>query len=303
MQSGENIKSGVIVKAVSGFYYVVSGDAVFECKARGNFRHTKISPIVGDRVEFVIVHENCGVVEKILPRKNCLSRPVIANIDKLIIVSSFSNPAPDTYLIDRMTAIAVFSGIKPVIVFNKSDMGDFSEYECIYKNAGFDTYVVSANDTKSLLPLKAEFKGSVCAMAGNSGVGKSSILNALFNELNLKTGEVSVALGRGRHTTRHTELFMNSLGGFVADTPGFSSIAQLDNQLEFKRDLSYCFSDFLPYLEKCRFSSCTHICEKGCGVIAAVESGNIEITRHDSYVKLFNELKNVADWQVNKNKG
>ena len=303
MYSSETNISGIIVKAISGFYYVASGNSVIECKARGNFRHTKISPIVGDRVEISLTSENAGLVQKVLPRKNCLTRPIIANIDKLIIVSSFVNPAPDTYLIDRMTAISEFNGIKPIVVFNKSEIGDLSEYVRIYKKAGFNTYTVCASDPKTLKALKEEFKDCVCAMAGNSGVGKSSLLNSLFEELNLQTGEVSVALGRGKHTTRHTELFVNSLGGFVADTPGFSSVIQLDNRLDFKNNLARCFSDFVPYIDNCRFSSCTHICEKGCGVLAAVSSGDIEKTRHDRYVTLYTDLKDVPDWYANKIKG
>ena len=291
------MNKGIIVKAVSGFYYVAALDTVFECKARGNFRYSKISPIVGDRVEFTKLSENRGVVESVLPRKNCLDRPLVANIDKLIIVSSYTNPAPDLYMIDRLTAIAAFNDIKPVIVFNKSDTGDFTEYARIYRNAGFNTYVVSALNPDSLTDLKGEYKNSVCAMAGNSGVGKSSLLNMLFNELTLKTGEVSTALGRGKHTTRHTQLFSHSLGGFVADTPGFSSIDQVKNQYEFKKNLDTCFTDFRPYIHSCRFTNCTHTCEKGCGLLEALSSGKIEKSRHESYVALVNVLKDINSWK------
>lgn len=292
-----NNTTGTIIKAISGFYYVAVGDKVFECKARGSFRQSKISPIVGDRVSILLLSQNSGVVESVLPRKNCLSRPAIANIDKLIIVSSYKNPSPDLYMIDRLTAIAVFNGIMPVIVFNKSDTGDFSELERIYKNAGFKTYVVSAKHLDSLSELKHEFENCVCAMAGNSGVGKSSLLNSLFGNLNLKTGDVSIALGRGKHTTRHTQLFSVSSGGFVADTAGFSSIDQVNNQLEFKKNLPNCFTDFLPYLDFCKFTSCSHICEKGCGLIAAVECGNVEKTRHQSYMRMADELKSINSWK------
>ena len=292
--------TGIIVKAISGFYYVSSGECVYECKARGNFRHAKVSPIVGDRVTFIPGENLTGIVEGVLPRKNCLLRPAVANIDKIIIVSSFENPSPDPYLIDRLTAIAAFSDITPVIVFNKSDIGDFGEMPGIYKNAGFNTYVVSAKREDTLNSLKLEFKDSVCAMAGNSGVGKSSLINSLFGDLNLKTGEVSTALGRGRHTTRHTELFKNEFGGYIADTPGFSSVADVNNKFEFKLNLADCFTDFTPYLN-CKFTTCTHTCEVGCGVLKALKEGKIERSRHNSYVALFNELKDVNSW--NKSKG
>ncbi|MBO4433749.1 MAG: ribosome small subunit-dependent GTPase A [Clostridia bacterium] len=299
--SEQYLKSGIIVKAVSGFYYVDSSDYVYQCKARGNFRHSKVSPIVGDLVKFSVSNDNTGVVDEILPRKNELTRPVIANIDKIVIVSSAQNPAPDTYLIDRLTALSVFENIEPIIVFNKSDISDFGNLPNIYKNAGFNTYVVSARHTETLTQLKNEFKNCVCAMAGNSGVGKSSLINALFGDLNLKTGEVSTALGRGRHTTRHTELFKNELGGFIADTPGFSSVAAAPNIIEFKENLVTCFKDFLPYLN-CRFTTCTHTCELGCGVLEALKEGKIEPTRHESYVALFNELKDIKSWNHNKGK-
>ena len=253
----DNLKSGIIIKAVSGFYYIDCADTVYTCKARGNFRHTKVSPIVGDNVTFIPADDGTGVIEKILPRRNALNRPMLSNIDKIIIVSSSQNPAPDTYLIDRLTALSVFEGIEPVIVFNKSDIGDFGEMPGIYKKAGFNTYVVSAKKPETLSDLKNEFNYSVCAMAGNSGVGKSSLINALFGEFSLKTGEVSTALGRGRHTTRHTELLKTKLGGYIADTPGFSSVSDARNPIDFKNNLVHCFKDFEPYLD-CKFTTCTH---------------------------------------------
>lgn len=295
----QNFKTGTIIKAVSGFYYVSFSDVVFQCKARGNFRHSKVSPIVGDTVLFSTAKDGTGFIQSVLPRKNCLSRPLLSNIDKIIIVSSPANPAPDTYLIDRLAALAVFSGIRPIIVFNKCDIGDFGDLPRIYKNAGFNTYVVSAKDKQSLSGLKTEFIGCVCAMAGNSGVGKTSLINSLFGQFDLKTGEVSLALGRGRHTTRHTELFRTDNGGYIADTPGFSSVTAVQDPVGFKKNLVHCFVDFEPYLN-CRFSSCTHTCEAGCGVLQAVEDGNIEVSRHKSYVALLNELKNVKDWNHSK---
>ena len=299
MENG-NTKTGTIIKAISGFYYVSDFVYTYQCKARGNFRHSKISPIVGDRVKFNAVSEDNGIITEILPRKNLLTRPAVSNIDKIIIVSSYQNPAPDLFMIDRMTAIAAYNKITPVIVFNKSDTGDFSEYERIYKSAGFNTYVVSAHDERTLVDLRKEFENCICAMAGNSGVGKSSLINSLFKGFELKTSEVSYALGRGKHTTRHTELFSNGVGGYVADTPGFSSIDPSDNLYDFKQSLFECFTDFLPYANNCAFTSCTHTGEPGCAIISAVNDGLIEKTRYESYKALFDELKDVKRWQTKK---
>ena len=228
---------GLIVKAISSFYYVDFENTIYECKARGNFRKMGVSPVVGDYVEFSPTDLSHGVIEEIKPRKNCLSRPVIANIDKIIIVSSFSCPSPDTLIIDRLTAVAVYYGIEPIIVFNKSDTGDFSEYKKIYQNAGFKVFVVSAKENIGIDDLREEIGSSFCAFAGNSGVGKSSIINCLFGDLNLRTGEVSQKLGRGRHTTRHTELFKTPMGGYIADTPGFSSFeSEHERRLEHNRE-------------------------------------------------------------------
>ena len=290
---------GLIVKAISSFYYVDFENTIYECKARGNFRKMGVSPIVGDYVEFSLTDSSHGVIEEIKDRKNCLSRPVVANIDKIVIVSSYSCPCPDTLIIDRLTAVAVYYGIEPVIVFNKSDTGDFSEYKRIYENAGFKTFVVSAKENIGIDDLRTEIGKSFCAFAGNSGVGKSSIINCLFGNLSLKTGEVSEKLGRGRHTTRHTELFKTPEGGYIADTPGFSSFENEGGKYDFKIHLAECFPEFKDYLGNCRFTSCTHTCEKGCAVIEALSDGKIEPTRHQSYVALFEELKGVKEWKNN----
>ncbi len=294
--------NGVLVKAIAGFYYVKSGDKVYECKARGNFRKTGVSPVVGDKVEFSLTDNSHGVVEKIFDRKNLLHRPLIANIDKLFIVSAFSTPAPDVLMIDRLTAFAVYNNIEPIIVFNKSDMGSFDALYHIYVNAGLKTFVVSAINNDGIDVLKEEMHNCVCAFSGNSGVGKSSLLNALFPELCLKTGEVSEKLGRGRHTTRHTELFSTKNGCFVADTPGFSTVENGGNLYDFKLSLSKCFPDFNDYINNCKFSSCTHVNEKGCSLIAAVKDGRVQQSRHNSYVALVKELAGVMEWNSKTNK-
>ena len=287
---------GTILKAISGFYYVNTNNKTYECKARGNFRKAGISPVVGDRVDFTIIDNEHGVVEKIHERKNFLSRPLIANLDKLFIVSSYKTPSPDFLSIDRLTAVAVYHNIEPIIVFNKCDMGDFGQFKKVYLNTCFKTYFVSAKDDIGMQSIKNELKDSVCAFAGNSGVGKSSIINSVFNDFSLKTGEVSEKLGRGRHTTRHTELYQHNLGGYVADTPGFSSFEVDLSDYNFKLNLANCFPEFSDHLSMCKFSSCSHTIEKGCAIIDAVNDSKIEKSRHNSYTSIYNELKNLNVW-------
>lgn len=293
--------TGRIIKAIAGFYYVALEDSVIECKARGNFRRQGITPLVGDFAEITLTDNLHGIVEKIIERKNSLSRPSIANIDKLFIVSSYSTPSPDLLMIDRLTAMCCYHDIEPIIVFNKSDMGDFSEYVSLYKKSGFKCFSVSALTGEGIEDISNELVGCASAFSGNSGVGKSSLLNALFgDELNLKTGEVSDKLGRGRHTTRHTELYRHKLGGFVADTPGFSSVESDNTNYDFKERLAECFPDFDDFRDNCKFTTCTHTCEKGCGVLNAVKSGEIPKSRHNSYVALFEELKDLKQWNAKK---
>ncbi len=290
---------GIILKALSSFYYVECENKIYECKARGNFRKNGITPLVCDRVEFDITDEGRGIVNSILPRKNSLIRPNVANIDKLFIVSSYQTPAPNAFIIDKITAIAEYNGIEPIIVFNKCDMGDFAEWAKIYKHAGFKTYIVSANNGENMNCLMDELKGSISAFTGNSGVGKSSILNYIFGNKNIATGEVSEKLGRGRHTTRHIEAYKID-DGIVVDTPGFSSLDYTNRDYEFKENLSEFFRDFGEHIYNCKFTSCSHTKESGCGVIAAVENGEIEPTRHNSYIELWNEMKDLKPWEADK---
>lgn len=291
---------GIIVKALSSFYYVNVDGNLYECKARGNFRKSGFSPLVGDIVDIEALDGNHGVINKIFERKNSLIRPNVANIDKLFIVSSFSTPAPNTLIIDKITAIARHNNIEPIIVFNKADMGDFSEYKRIYENAGFKTYVVSAREGIGMDALLNELKDCVSAFTGNSGVGKSSILNYIFGNSNIATGDVSEKLGRGRHTTRHIEAYRLDIGGFVFDTPGFSSFEHNIDDYSFKEALAECFYDFGELIYECKFTSCTHTKENGCKVIEAVNSGQIEPTRHKSYCEIFEELKDLKPWNASK---
>ncbi len=292
------IINGVVQKAISGFYYVKSDGILYECKARGSFRKKGFSPLCGDNVKAEINGKN-GVITEIVGRKNSLVRPPVANIDKLFVVSSSENPAPNCLLIDRITVIAESKGIEPILVFNKNDLANLDEYRDVYIKSGFKAYSVSAFDPESLRDLKEELRSSLCVFTGNSGVGKSSLLNALFPKLSLKTGEVSEKLGRGRHTTRHVELFETD-GGIVADTPGFSSLDLQKYEIILKDDLPDLFRDFAPYIGECRFSSCSHTTEKGCAVLKAVEEGEIVKSRHDSYVAIYNDIKNIKEWEIKK---
>lgn len=293
--------TGIITKAISGFYYVAVNGEIYECKARGVFRKENISPCVGDYVEIELTDSSHGVLVKIHPRKNHLIRPVISNLDKLFIVSSFEKPAPNALMIDRLIALCEMSDIEPIIVFNKSDLGDFSYWENVYKKSGFKVYTLSCINKESVEALKEEIKNCICAFAGNSGVGKSSILSILLPEFSFETGNISEKLGRGRHTTRQVELFTHKFGGYVADTPGFAAIENDKFDLDFKEKLPSLFREFEKYINDCYFTGCSHTCEKGCAVCEAVKKGEIPVSRHESYVSLYNEYKDIKPWQI-KNK-
>ena len=299
MQAPQTDMTGTILKAISGFYYVETETGLVECKARGRFRNGNVTPLVGDRVELSVEGAQ-GTVDEILPRKNELYRPPVANIDKLFIVSSSVTPVPNTLLIDRMTALCEYKGIEPVILFNKNDLEKVEPWCEIYRSAGFKTIACSAVSHEGIEEITAEMEGVISAFTGNSGAGKSSLLNVIFPELSLSTGEVSNKLGRGRHTTRHTELFRHSYGGYVADTPGFSSLEADKDDLGFKEALPELFIEFESFKDNCRFSDCAHIGDKGCAVCEAVKKGQIPRSRYDSYITIYNELKDVKAWNVKK---
>ncbi len=291
---------GKIVKGIGGFYYVETAEAVYECKAKGSFRNMKISPLVGDEVE-ISVNENAeNRIEKIYPRKNELVRPPIANLDQLFIVASLKDPEINTFIIDKLIAIAEFKGIEPIIVLTKTDICDtYEKYGCIYSSAGFKTILCSNKDKRGVDAVKSLLKNKISAFTGNTGVGKSSLLNSIDENLMLKTGETSKKLGRGKHTTRHSELF-KVCGGYVADTPGFSSLDFEKCERILKDDLFDCFREFEEYFGQCKFSTCAHINEKGCAVCNAVNSGKIQQSRHQSYVQMYNDVKDIKEWEKRK---
>ena len=287
---------GRIKKALSGFYYVDTGEGIVTCRARGRFRKEGVSPLVGDRVE-ITVSGTEGMVDAIGPRRNVFSRPAVANIDQLVIVASNAIPQTDPYLIDRMTAIAALKGCEVLICINKSDLDHADELCAIYEKAGLPFLLTSAETGEGIAELRERISGKLSAFTGNSGVGKSSLLNALDPRFSVQVGEVSQALGRGRHTTRHVELFALGGGTYVIDTPGFSSFDTEEMDLELKAHLPETFPEFAPYVDQCRFTGCTHTKEKGCRVLQAVKDGDIPASRHRSYLRLYDELKDLRAWQ------
>lgn len=288
---------GRIQKALSGFYYVHCGDRMIRCKARGKFRREGISPLVGDFVEIIDLGNGEGRVEEILPRRNSFDRPSVANIDQLVIICSHAIPKTEPYLVDRMTAVAALKNCEVLICINKCDLDPAEELTAYYTAAGFPTLCVSAETGMGLDKLRTALAGKLSAFTGNSGVGKSSILNALDPDFQIQVGEVSTALGRGRHTTRHIELYRIADGTEIIDTPGFSSFEADELDLELKQHLPETFPEFAPYRDDCRFVGCSHTKEKGCAVLDAVRAGSIVAGRHDSYVRLYQELKNRKEWQ------
>lgn len=287
---------GIIIRLLGGFYYVEADNETIECKARGIFRKKGLSPVVGDRVRINIPKEGYASIEEIFPRKNKIIRPAIANIDKLVIVSSVCEPEPNLFIIDKMTSTAINKGIEPVIVFSKTDLEQADKYHKIYENSKITTISFSTETGEGAKDVRNLLKNSVVAFTGNSGVGKSSLLNYLFPQLNIETGNISKKLGRGRHTTRSIELYKTD-GGYVADTPGFSTVDLERYELIDKEELAECFPEFEEYLNTCQFTSCAHVCEKGCAILQAVKDGKINKSRHNSYVEMYNEVKDIKEWQ------
>lgn len=288
---------GTIIKALSGFYYVDCDRTVFTCRARGKFRHAGMSPMVGDRVEITLQSETTGSVDAILERNNFFIRPSVANMDMLVMIAAGVNPITDPFLIDRVAAIAERKNCESVICINKCDLEPCDDLYQRYKSAGFTTIQVSALTGEGIDLLCDTIAGKTVVFTGNSGVGKSSILNAIDPRLAIATGEVSDKLGRGRHTTRHVELFRIPNGALVADTPGFASFDTDVPELLNKDELALAFREFKPYLDDCRFVGCSHTKEKGCAVLDAIEKGEISVQRHRSYLRLYEVAREFKEWE------
>jgi ribosome biogenesis GTPase len=294
------LSSGRIRKALSGFYYVDTGKELLSCRARGRFRREGISPLVGDLVQVAELGNGEGRIDAIEPRKNFFLRPAVANIDQMVVIASGAIPQTAPFLIDRIAAIAALKHCDVVVVLNKCDLDRADDLYDIYHDSGFPTLRVSAVTGEGLEELKTQISGKLSAFTGNSGVGKSSILNALDPEFHIQVGEVSDALGRGRHTTRHVELFPLACGGEIVDSPGFSSFETEELNLELKEHLPETFVEFAPYLGQCRFVGCSHTKEKGCAVLEALKRGEIQKSRHESYLRLYEELKPLQPWNSRK---
>lgn len=290
-------EKGIITKLIGGFYYVEAAEKVYECKARGAFRIKGSSPCVGDYVEIGVPDDGYCVIEKVLPRKNSIVRPALANIDRLVIVSSIISPSPNTLIIDKMIATAVKKNIEPMLVISKTDLDSPDGLYKIYSNSGINTLCFSSKDFNADELKSRILTNGITAFTGNSGVGKSTLLNAMFPGIAAETGDISKKLGRGRHTTRTVELYKTD-SGYVADTPGFSTVDLQRYEIIKKDELAGCFTEFEPYLDDCRFTSCSHTKEIGCAVLRAVEEGKIEKSRHQSYVTMYNEVKDLKEWEL-----
>lgn len=283
-------QQGVILKGIGGFYYVETALGVFECKAKGKFRKERLTPLAGDHVTVTLREGQENTIDSIAPRKNALGRPPVANVDQLLIVVSSAKPVPNPFVIDKLTAIAEQKHIQPVLVFSKNDLAPAEEWMKIYRTTGYPVLLNTELDE-----IKALLKGKCSALTGNTGAGKSTLLNALCPELELPTGEISEKLGRGRHTTRHAELF-HVAEGLVIDTAGFSSIDSLKSETPLVEELETLFPEFAPFLGQCKFTTCAHTGEKGCRICEAVRDGVISESRHQSYLQLLQEAKDQKPW-------
>lgn len=290
-------ETGRILRSLSGFYDVQTQSGLISCRARGILRREGDTPMTGDMVE-ISVERGKGMVEKVLPRKNHFVRPAVANIDALVVFAANVNPVTEPFLIDRVAAIAGDQEVPVYLCVNKCDLDPALDLISIYEHAGFPVIRASAETGEGVEQLRALISGKLTAFTGNSGVGKSSMLNCLCPELALPTGEVSEKLGRGRHTTRHVELYRLAENTYVADTPGFSSFDTDQMEVILKENLQYAFKDFQPYLGKCQFHDCSHRAEPGCAVTEAVKTGEIEQSRYASYLRLYEKASQIKAWEV-----
>ena len=291
------MSTGRIIRSLSGFYEVQTAEGMVTCRARGSLRRTGETPLTGDLVE-ISVEKGKGMVEKILPRRNQFVRPAVSNVDALVVFAANVNPVTEPFLIDRVAAIAGDQEVDVILCINKCDLDPAVDLVRIYRHAGFQVICASAETGAGVEELRDLIRGKLAAFTGNSGVGKSSILNRLCPELNLPVGEVSEKLGRGRHTTRHVELYNLGEDTYVADTPGFSSFDTDQMDVMLKENLQYAFPDFGPYIGKCQFHDCSHRKEPGCAVTTALANGEIEESRYDSYLKLYEKASQIKLWEL-----
>lgn len=291
------LETGRIIRSLSGFYEVQTPTDLVTCRARGILRKERVTPLTGDLCE-ISREKGKGMVERILPRKNSFIRPAVANLDALVVFAANVNPVTEPFLIDRVAAIAGNQEVPVILCINKCDLDPAPNLERVYRAAGFRVIITSAETGQGVEELRQAVRGRLTAFTGNSGVGKSSILNRLCPALGLETGEVSEKLGRGRHTTRHVELYAIGEDTYIADTPGFSSFDTDQMDLILKENLQYAFPDFGPYIGKCQFADCAHLKEPGCAVRQALEAGDIQPSRYDSYCRLYEKAKEIKTWEL-----
>lgn len=282
-----------ITKGIGGFYYVKTETGLVECKPRGIFRKRGITPVAGDHV---ILSEDLTTIDEILPRKNVFVRPPVANLDLLFIVASTTQPVPSTLILDELIAAAVYKGAKPVLIITKADLAAADYLLKSYAQSTIPVILLNHETGEGLDEVRGYLKGNLCAFCGNSGVGKSTLLNALAPGLARQTGDISHKLGRGRHTTREVEIF-EVAGGRLADTPGFASLEAQRLCRIPKEELQHVFPEFEPYFGKCKFTGCSHRTEAGCAVRAAVAAGALSKTRYDSYLAMYEEASQRKDWE------
>lgn len=294
LREDRKFMQGKIIKGIAGFYYVhVAESGVYECRARGIFRKEKIKPLVGDDVQIEVLNdiEKEGNIAEILPRKNELIRPAAANVDQALVVFAVADPKPHFNLLDRFLVMMESKKIPVVLCFNKKDIAaqpELAQIREIYQSCGYDIVFTSALEAENVKDVGDLLEGKTTVIAGPSGVGKSSLINILQSEVQMETGSISEKIGRGKHTTRHSELITINESSYIMDTPGFSSL--FVNEFD-KGELKYYFREFVPYEGKCRFNGCDHVHEPGCLVKEAVEAGKIHSVRYEDYLEMYRELQ------------
>lgn len=296
-----DIVQGIVISGIGGLYSIEKEDGqMISCRARGRFRRDGIQIMVGDHVRVAMQQTGLAVIDEILPRKNALQRPAVANVDTLLVIISQAPPVTPEFLIDKVSAIAGHKGVEMLVCINKCDIEHGEKFERIYKNAGFTVIRTSARTGEGIDQLRDRLKNGIFVLTGNSGVGKSSIVNCIDPAWKAQTGEISERIGRGRQTTRHVELYKLPGGAYIADTPGFSSFDVERMDLVLRDDLQHAFREFAPYIPMCRYRGCTHRKEQGCAVRQALENGNIEQSRYDSYLMLFESMKQINPWDIKR---
>lgn len=291
----EEKRTGVVIKGIGGNYDVACGDEILRCRASAKLRRDGVLA-AGEYVTLRVTGSGGYILER-LPRRNGLIRPAIANIDQLVILCSQAPPVTDPYLIDKVTVVALYQGIQPIILLNKCDLHPSGELYDAYQKAGFPVVRASAVTGEGVEELTAMLAGKISAFTGNSAIGKSSILNRIDSRFGLQVGDMSEKIARGRHTTRHVELLRLGNGGLVADTPGFSTFDAVRMEKLTRENLQHYFPELEPYFARCRFSDCRHIKEPGCLVREAVERGDIARSRYESYCKLYKEVAAQKLWR------